>query len=141
MVNLGEALHTWCCLASLSCGKHGFSEAGSVSFCSRMVTQHLSAESEGAVCSRFLWVEWLKEALSCILFIHASGNKQQQRLIARECQQDYSPEEMVCDKESPAAKGFYSPFQACFMFKHCFMWKKASDILSGCTLFFKSRWF
>lgn len=41
----------------------------------------------------------------------ASGNKQQQRLIPRECQQDYSLREnrLWLKKKSPAAKGFYSP--------------------------------
>lgn len=145
MSNLGEALLSRCRLASFPCGEHEFSESASVlsevewwpgtSFC----------WIRGCCVLTFPlgWVSTWRSFTSTFYSWNASDNKQWQRLTPRDASRTTRSEEIVGDKESSAAKGFYFPFPACFMFKYCLYGgeKKASDILSVCALFFKSRWF
>lgn len=53
------------------------------------------------------WSSVMHTFYSCI----TPGNQQQQRWTPRDAGRTTHSEEMVCDEESSAAKGFYSPFK------------------------------
>lgn len=80
------------------------------------------------------WSSVIRTFYSC----NASGNQQQQRLTPRDASRTSYSEEMVCDKESSAAKGFYSPSKLVFTFKYCLYGKKPV-IFWVCVHYFLSR--
>lgn len=113
MINLREASLTRCWLASFSGGEHEFSESASGPLCSRMVTQHLSLLNQMVLYAHSIFVlsDCYMKLCDAYIFTHETHQvtSSSKGWFPENTSRTTHSEEMVCDKESSAAKGFYSP--------------------------------
>ena len=117
-----------------------FSESATMSLCSRWVTQYLSLLSQSMLYAHvsFAWVTTWGSVTYTFYSCNASGNKQKQRLISRECKQDYSLKGNGLWLRVICSQRLLFPFPACFMFKYCLYGKKPV-IFWVCMHYFLSR--